>query len=70
MPHFRQARATVAKETPISAARNRDDQCVIPSRCGGRPLFTSVAATISISSISAGRPLREASSSAGIPPDS
>ena len=32
MPHLRQIRATDANEIPSSAARNRADQCVIPSR--------------------------------------
>ena len=58
MRHLRQILATVAKEMPSSAARNRDDQCVIPaSRCGGLPLLTRVAATTSISSTSASLPL-------------
>jgi len=55
---------------PSSEARNRADQRVIPSRSGGRPLFTSVAATTSISSISTGRPDRRASPRAAMPPDS
>ena len=37
MCHLRQIRATDAKEMPSSAARNRADQWVIPSRAGGRP---------------------------------
>jgi hypothetical protein len=68
MPHLRQIRATDANEMPSSAPRNRADQCVIPSRSGGRPSLASVATTTSISSITAGRPERGSSSSALIPP--
>jgi hypothetical protein len=46
MPHFRYARATVANGMRSSAARNRADQWVIPSRSGGRPSLASVAATM------------------------
>jgi len=35
MFHLRQIRATDANETPSSAAMNRADQCVMPSRSGG-----------------------------------
>ena len=55
MPHLRQIRATLANEMPSSAARNRADQCVIPSRSGGLPSSASVATTTSASLISAGR---------------
>jgi hypothetical protein len=56
--HFRQIRATVAKEIPNSAPSSRADQCVTPSRAGGRPFSARVATTTSISSIVGGRPLR------------
>jgi transposase-like protein len=46
----------------------RADQCVIPSRAGGRPSFTSVATTTSASLISGGRPERGSSSRPLIPP--
>ena len=46
----------LANEMPSSAARNRADQCAIPSRCGGLPSLASVATTTSASSICAGRP--------------
>ena len=59
---------TDANEMPSSAARNRADQCVIPSRSGVRPSLASVATTTSISSITAGRLERGTSSSALIPP--
>ena len=68
MCHLRQIRATDANEIPSSAARNRADQWVIPSRLGGRASLTSVATTTLISSISAGRPDRGWSSRAAIPP--
>jgi hypothetical protein len=68
MSHLRQIRATLANDIPSSAARNRADQCVIPSLSGGLPSPASVAATTSISSISAGRPQRGSSSSAAMPP--
>jgi hypothetical protein len=42
---------------PSSASRNRADQRVIPSRCGGRPSSASVAITPSISSITVGKAL-------------
>jgi hypothetical protein len=65
--HFRQIRATPAKEITNSPAKNRADQCVVPSRASGRPPSASVATTTSASSISGGRPLRGSSSSALIP---
>jgi hypothetical protein len=66
--HLRQIRATVAKEIFSSAASSRADQCVTPSRAGGRPASARVATTTSISSISTGRPLRGRSSNARTPP--
>ena len=68
MFHLRQIRATDANEIPSSPARNRADQCVIPSRSGGRPLFARVAITTSASLISAGGPDLGSSSSAAMPP--
>jgi hypothetical protein len=66
--HLRQIRATDANEISSSAARNRADQCEMPSRSGGRPSFTSVATTTPISSATARRPDRGSSASAAIPP--
>jgi hypothetical protein len=48
MFHLRQILATEANEMPSSAASTHADQCVIPSRCGGRPSLASVATTTSI----------------------
>ena len=64
--HLRQIRATLAKEIPSSAARNRADQCVSPSRDGGLPSLAGVATTTSISSISAGPPDRGSLRLAGV----
>jgi hypothetical protein len=65
---LRQVRATEAKQTPNAAASSRADQCVTPSRAGGRPSSARVATTTPISSISGGRPLRGRFPNAEIPP--
>src|SRR5664279_369492 len=63
--HFRQIRATVAKETPRWVASSRADQCVTPSFAGGG---SNVATTTATSSCTGGRPDRARSSNAAAPP--
>ena len=62
--HFRQIRATDAKEIPNWSASSRADQCVTPSVSGGS---VKVATTTSASSITAGRPGRSRSANPFIP---
>src|SRR5947209_9838098 len=52
-PHLRQIVPTHTCEIPNSAPSNREDQCVIPSRCGGG---SNVADTTATSSTCWGRP--------------